>query len=55
MGELTEANSAQAELAIDGVRTTATLAPRVLANLELRLARGLDLQCSLCHNSLTSP
>lgn len=43
VGELTEAQTAQAELAIHRVRTTATLAARVGANRILRLARSLTL------------
>lgn len=37
MSLLTKADAAQAELAVDGVGTTADLAARVSADLELRL------------------
>ena len=44
MGLLTKADAAEAELAVDGVRTTADLATRIGAHLELRLSGRLVLK-----------
>jgi len=41
---LSEANTADAELLIDGMRTTTTLATCVTAYLELRLAARLNFE-----------
>lgn len=46
---LAQTNSAQAELAVHRVRTTALIAPGVAAHLELRLATLLVDQGGLCH------
>ena len=51
MSLLTKADAAQAELAVDGVGTTADLAARVSADLELRLAGRLVLKSGFCHIS----
>src|SRR5689334_17495513 len=48
---LPQADTAQAELAVDGARPAAALAAGVGTHLELRPARGLDLQSSLRHVS----
>lgn len=51
MCHFTETNTAQAELAIDRMRTTALVATRVAANLELRLCLLLIDECFLRHGS----
>ena len=51
VGLLTKADAAQAELAVDGVGTTADLAARVSADLELRLAGRLVPKSGFCHIS----
>src|SRR3546814_12480620 len=48
-----EADPAAAELAVHGVRTTAPLAPRVVAHIEIRCALLLLSKCILGH--LPSP
>src|SRR5690606_15218362 len=50
-GHLPQADAAQAELAVDGVRAAAALAPRVGAHSELRLPVGLVDQSGLRHQS----
>jgi hypothetical protein len=44
-----EADTADAELLVDSVWTTTTLATGIAANLELRLASCLYLERCLCH------
>src|SRR3546814_12002334 len=51
---LAEADPAEAELAVHGVRTTAPLAPRVGAHLELRFALLLLDECLLGHQPCPS-
>ena len=51
VGLLTKADAAEAELAVDGVRTTADLATRIGAHLELRLSGRLVLKSGFCHIS----
>ena len=51
VGHLAQADAAQAELAVHGVRTAAPLAPRVGTHGELLLLRGLVLQSGLRHVS----
>src|SRR3546814_5161473 len=51
---LAEADPAEAELAVHGVRTTAPLAPRVGAHLELRCALLLLDDCLLAHQHCPS-
>src|SRR5512144_2130021 len=53
VAHLTQADTAEAELAVDGVRPPAPLAAGVRPHLELRLARRLDDQCLLRH--VTAP
>src|SRR6476659_5519996 len=48
---LPQADPAQAELAVDGLRPATALAAGVTADSELGLASGLDLQCGLRHVS----
>src|SRR5512133_1451130 len=47
VGHLAKADAAQAELAVDRVRSAAALTPRISADLELRRLRGLVDQCGL--------
>jgi len=49
MCHLTEANTAQAELAVNRMRTTAALAAGVTTNFELRGFVGLVLKTGFCH------
>src|SRR4051812_42841934 len=49
MRHLAKAHAAESELAIDSVRSPASLAPGIAAHLELRLARRLVDQCLLGH------
>src|SRR6476469_10201308 len=51
VGHLPQADPAQAELAVDGLRPATALAAGVAADSELGLASGLDLQCGLRHVS----
>ena len=44
VSHLAETDTADAELLVDSMRTTATLATCVTADLELRLARCFDLE-----------
>src|SRR4051812_22892989 len=48
-----DADSAEAELAVDGLRATALLATRVSAHRELRLGGGLDDQRLLRHGQFS--
>src|SRR3954470_16647758 len=49
MGHLPQAEPAQPELLVDGLRTPAALAAGVGAHGKLRLCRRLDPECSLGH------
>src|SRR6056297_2684389 len=51
VGELAQAHTAEAELAVDGTGPATAAAAGVAANLELRLRIGLVDQCFLCHLS----
>ena len=51
MCHFTETNTAQAELAIDRMRTTALVATGVSANFEFRLSLLLIDECFLRHGS----
>ena len=51
MGEVTQADAAQTELAVHRLGATATLATGVGAHTELRFAGLLDLECCLSHGS----
>jgi hypothetical protein len=46
---LAEADTADAELLVDSVWATTTLAAGVTANLELRLTSSFNLERCLCH------
>src|SRR6056297_1280196 len=54
VGELAQAHTAEAELAVDRTGPAAAAAAGVAANLELRLRVGLVDQCFLCHLSRLS-
>src|SRR4051812_30679449 len=49
VNQFAKADAAQHELAVHRLRSSATLAPRVRAHLELRLALLLLDECLLCH------
>src|SRR4029077_12529240 len=49
VGELAQADTAEPELLVDGARTAAAVAARVVAHLELRRPRGLDDKRLLRH------
>jgi len=49
MCHLAEADTADAELLVDSMWTTATLAAGVSTDLELRLASSFNLERCLCH------
>src|SRR5512133_540942 len=53
VSHLPQADPAQAELAVDGVRTAAALAARVGADLELRLRVGLVDERGLGHSQFS--
>src|SRR5450631_780228 len=53
VGHLTQADAAEAELAVHRVRTAAAVAPRVAAHLELRRARRLVDQRLLGHGQIS--
>ena len=49
VSHLAEADTADAELLVDSMWTTTTLATGVSTNLELRLASSFNLERCLCH------